>query len=76
VSNNGSNYVSDSTTNISNNIKQAPMEKYKGDTVPVKGMLEILPNYGVIRQPEQLEDDLPRDVYISPSQIKRFSLRK
>ena len=32
VSNNGSNYVSDSTTNNSNNIKQAPMEKYKGDT--------------------------------------------
>ncbi len=59
-----------------NNNKSAPMDKYQGDVVPIKGILEILPNYGVIRQPEQVEDGLPRDVYISPSQIKRFSLRK
>lgn len=53
-----------------------PMDKYQGDVVHIKGVLEILPNYGVIRQSGKAEEGLPRDVYISPSQIKRFSLRK
>jgi transcription termination factor Rho len=49
---------------------------YSGDTIKVTGMLEILTDYGVIRQSEQMDDeDLPRDVYISHSQIKRFNLR-
>lgn len=61
---------------VNNTPTSAPSDNYQGDTVPVKGLLEILPNYGVIRQEIQLEDNLPRDVYISPSQIKRFSLRK
>ena len=40
-------------------------------------MLEILTDYGVIRQTQVKEngDDLPKDVYISNSQIKRFGLR-
>lgn len=48
---------------------------YSGDTIKVSGMLEILTDYGVIRQSEKSEDDLPRDVYISHSQINRFNLR-
>lgn len=48
---------------------------FSGDTVPVQGMLEILPDYGVIRQPEQLDETLPKDVYTSLSQIRRFGLR-
>ena len=47
-----------------------------GDSVGIEGMLEILNDYGVIRQREKVESDLPRDVYISHSQIKRFNLRK
>ncbi|GIW69791.1 MAG: transcription termination factor Rho [Patescibacteria group bacterium] len=47
-----------------------------GDAVAIEGMLEVLNDYGVIRQKERVESDLPRDVYISHSQIKRFSLRK
>lgn len=47
-----------------------------GDAVSIEGMLEILNDYGVIRQREKVESDLPRDVYISHSQIKRFNLRK
>jgi len=47
-----------------------------GDSVGIVGMLEILNDYGVIRQREKVETDLPRDVYISHSQIKRFNLRK
>ena len=47
-----------------------------GDSVGIEGMLEILNDYGVIRQKERSESDLPRDVYISHSQIKRFNLRK
>ncbi|MBI2414260.1 transcription termination factor Rho [candidate division WWE3 bacterium] len=48
---------------------------FSGDTVPVQGMLEILPDYGVVRQPEQLDETLPKDVYTSLSQIRRFGLR-
>ena len=50
---------------------------YSGNTIKVSGMLEILTDYGVIRQNQVKEngDDLPKDVYISNSQIKRFGLR-
>lgn len=50
-------------------------ENFSGETVPVQGMLEILQDYGVVRQPEQLDENLPKDVYISLSQIRRFGLR-
>jgi transcription termination factor Rho len=46
-----------------------------GEVIPISGMLEVLPDYGVIRQKERTGDDLPRDVYISQSQIRRFNLR-
>jgi len=46
-----------------------------GDVMAITGMLEVLPDYGVIRQKEKSLDDLPRDVYISQSQIRRFNLR-
>jgi transcription termination factor Rho len=49
---------------------------YTGETIQINGLLEILPDYGVIRQKEKSENNLPRDVYISNSQIKRFSLRR
>ncbi|MFZ2664091.1 MAG: transcription termination factor Rho [Patescibacteria group bacterium] len=48
---------------------------YNGDTIRITGMLEILTDYGVIRQSEKTDDELPRDAYISHSQIKRFNLR-
>jgi transcription termination factor Rho len=38
-------------------------------------MLEVLQDYGVIRQDKKFNDDLPQDVYISQSQIRRFNLR-
>ena len=48
---------------------------YSGDTIKISGMLEVLEDYGVIRQNEKADTDLPKDVYISHSQIKRFNLR-
>jgi len=50
---------------------------YNGSTIKISGMLEILTDYGVIRQTQVKGngDDLPKDVYISNSQIKRFGLR-
>ena len=50
-------------------------QNYKGEKIEIKGILEILNDYGVIRQEEEADDDLPKDVYISHSQIKRFNLR-
>lgn len=46
----------------------------------VSGVLEVLPDYGILRQSEQARQEmqdrgLPCDVYISQSQIRRFSLR-
>lgn len=48
---------------------------FTGETVQVSGVLEVLPDYGVLRQEEPTDSNLPKDVYISQSQIKRFSLR-
>ncbi len=51
---------------------------YSGNTIKISGILEILTDYGVIRQNQTEsngDDDLPKDVYISHSQIKRFGLR-
>lgn len=51
------------------------INKFIGDTVPVEGTLELLSDFGILRQEEQLDSNLPKDVYISLSQIRRFSLR-
>lgn len=53
------------------------LEMYQGEMVPVEGVLEVLPDYGILRQEDggNGDDTLPKDVYISLSQIKRFSLR-
>jgi len=48
---------------------------YSGSTIKISGILQILTDYGVIRQEQDNGDDLPKDVYISHSQIKRFNLR-
>lgn len=41
---------------------------------PVEGVLEVLPDgYGFLRSSNYLSG--PKDVYVSPSQIRRFSLR-
>ncbi|MBI4091374.1 transcription termination factor Rho [candidate division WWE3 bacterium] len=62
-------------SNASNGSDFSP-EGFVGETVPVKGVLEILPDYGVLRQEESdARENLPKDVYISQSQIRRFSLR-
>ncbi|MFH1566041.1 MAG: transcription termination factor Rho [bacterium] len=54
-------------------------EDNTNNTIPVKGVLEILPDYGILRQdvgvPSGPETGLPKDVYISQSQIRRFDLR-
>lgn len=72
----GSNNSNNSNNDGSNNGGSNGSSKYyTGETIKVSGMLEIFPDYGVIRQEEALNDDLPKDVYISQSQIKRFSLR-
>jgi len=47
----------------------------EGKTVKVKGVLEVLPDYGVLRQEEVSDPDLPKDVYVAQSQMRRFSLR-
>jgi len=74
-------YSSGNTANYNNapNINYDSMNSgvsYSGKTIPIKGVLEILQDYGIIRQDEKLNEELPKDVYISQSQIRRFNLRK
>ena len=58
--------------------KSTETEKFNsfgGETIPVSGVLEILPDYGVLRSKVEQEGDLPSVVYVSLSQIRRFDLR-
>ena len=59
----------------SNGSEQSNSSYFTGETIKVEGILERLPDYGILRQEEKSDDALPKDVYISPSQIKRFALR-
>ncbi|KNY30382.1 transcription termination factor Rho [Pseudobacteroides cellulosolvens] len=53
--------------------RQTPMEKIESDD-PVEGVLEVLPDgYGFLRSDNYLSG--AKDVYVSPSQIRRFSLK-
>lgn len=63
------------SNNNNNNNHNGGSDYFTGETIPVSGILEIFPDYGVLRQDERIEDDLPKDVYVSQSQIKRCSLR-
>lgn len=67
--------ISRGANNVDKKTTEDIMAAFPGETVPVVGMLEILPDYGVLRQEEQTDDNLPKDVYISLSQIRRFGLR-
>ena len=54
------------------NVQQTT-EKIESDD-PVEGVLEVLPDgYGFLRSDNYLSG--PRDVYVSPSQIRRFGLK-
>jgi transcription termination factor Rho len=75
---NYSNNYSASSAQYSNVPSQSTDNtNYSGDVIAISGLLEILPDYGVIRQDNHPYDnvDLPKDVYISQSQIRRFALR-
>lgn len=68
-----SGYTSSYTNSSGANVTQK--DYYSGETIAVQGILEVMQDYGVIRQSEAASEDLPKDVYISQSQIKRFALR-
>ncbi len=55
-------------------ILQAKGEK--DDLISAEGVLEILPeNFGFLRSPDYNYLPGPDDIYVSPTQIRRFSLR-
>ncbi len=55
-------------------ILQAYVEK--NETIYGEGVLEVLPEgFGFLRSPESNYLPGPDDIYVSPSQIKRFNLR-
>ncbi len=65
-------FVEEKTSNEKKDFLQsiAPIESDD----PVEGVLEVLPDgYGFLRSSNYLSG--PKDVYVSPSQIRRFSLK-
>ncbi|MDR0993533.1 MAG: transcription termination factor Rho [Verrucomicrobiota bacterium] len=47
-----------------------------GGTMFVRGVLELLPdNFGFLRSPNNNYVPSPDDIYVSPSQVRRFALR-
>lgn len=55
-------------------------EETGGEMLPVEGYLEILPDYGILRTAGKLPavmevGSMPKDVYVSLSQMRRFDLR-
>jgi len=62
--------------NSSNNNRNGYNNFNAEETFPVKGILENRGDFGVLHQKEPPEDkNLPKDVYVSDSQIRRFGLR-
>lgn len=57
------------------NLRNGGRPSYRGETIQVAGALEILPDYGVLRSEVEQEGNLPSDVYVSLSQIRRLDLR-
>ena len=54
-------------------VPNATSEKIESDD-PIEGVLEVLPDgYGFLRSENYLSG--PKDVYVSPSQIRRFGLK-
>ncbi|MBP7927838.1 transcription termination factor Rho [Patescibacteria group bacterium] len=45
------------------------------EMIPISGILEVLQDFGIIRQDERVSDELPKDVYTSLSQIRACNLR-
>jgi transcription termination factor Rho len=63
--------------------KPAYMRRYDADETALRGMiektgvLEVLPDgYGFLRSDEYSYESSPDDIYVSPSQIKRFGLEE
>jgi len=68
-----------SSSEVSSSMEIEDSNNNNSNTISVKGILEILPDYGVLRQDVYGESTvvsgLPKDVYVSQSQIRRFDLR-
>lgn len=64
---------SENRNEIKRDYKPQNFEKIESDD-PVEGVLEVLPDgYGFLRSENYLSG--PKDVYVSPSQIRRFNLK-
>ncbi|NCT55216.1 transcription termination factor Rho [bacterium] len=69
-------------SNNDNNNRQNIDEQFVSnpdfqDTIAVEGHLEFMQEYGILRQIiPALDPDVPHDVYVSQSQIKKLGLRK
>lgn len=65
--------VSENVSNVESEVLETTQANQNDDTIPVEGVLEVLPDgFGFLRGQNYLST--PKDIYVSPVQIKRFRL--
>lgn len=65
--------ASSSTNNSNSNIQ--PIHSNESSSFEIKGTLYFQNDYGKIVQSHPIAEDLPKDVYVSHSQMKKFGIR-
>lgn len=60
---------------LENNLSTNNNKDNNDGTYPVHGRMEIKQDFGVLRQFEQSDDDVPKDVYVAATQINKIGLR-
>lgn len=66
----------DKTSPVSKNNSGEAAADSSEKTYPIKGVLEVKQDYGVVRQEQEYDSQTPKDVYIAQTQINKFGLRK
>ena len=60
--------------NVKDNVKRTA-NGLDFNNLPIKGYVYVQNDYGKIVQEQPLSDELPKDVYVSHSQMKKFGMR-
>lgn len=58
-----------------NELEKKLNNKQSKNQYPVHGVMEIKQDFGVLRQFEQLDENMPKDVYVAATQINKLGLR-
>ena len=63
------------TQEIKQEVKKTTNNGLDFNNLPIKGYLYVQNDYGKIVQEQPLSEELPKDAYVSHSQMKKFGIR-